>query len=309
MNKTIKPKYLKKGDQVAIVSTARKVSMKEIEPAISLLQSWGLIAIVGKSIGAAQNQFAGSDALRALDFQEMLDNPEIKAIWCARGGYGTVRIIDHLNFNVFKKQPKWIVGYSDVTVLHSHVHTLGFETIHAEMATAITKKTGLTKSSLQNALFGKSHIIKYETQDTFNKKGISSGQLIGGNLSVLYSLFGSLSSIQTQGKILFIEDLDEYLYHIDRMMQNMKRNGYFDQLAGLIIGGIDEMRDNTKAFGFKSDNPFGKTAKEIVSEIVSPFNFPVCFDFPSGHLENNIALTLGREVKLEVQETTVKVTN
>ncbi|MEX2350558.1 MAG: LD-carboxypeptidase [Flavobacteriaceae bacterium] len=304
----IRSEYLKKGDQVAIVSTARKISLEEIEPAIALLKSWGLKANVGKTIGAAENQLAGSDALRISDFQIMLDNPEIKAIWCARGGYGTVRIIDHLDFTEFKKHPKWIVGYSDVTVLHSHVHNLGYETIHAEMAMEIAKKTSLTRSSLRNALFGKLDTLKYHLQDTSSRKGIAKGQLSGGNLSVLYSLCGSVSAIDTKGKILFIEDLDEYLYHIDRMMQNMKRNGYFEQLAGLIVGGMSDMRDNTEAFGFKADNPFGKTAKEIIAEAVSEYDFPVCYDFPAGHMENNIALIMGSEVKLEVQASKVILT-
>tara|TARA_R110000850_G_scaffold277058_1_gene421840 strand:+ start:62083 stop:63006 length:924 start_codon:yes stop_codon:yes gene_type:complete len=304
----IKPEHLKKGDAVAIVSTARKISLEEIEPAIALLKTWGLKAVVGKTIGVAENQFAGSDALRISDFQEMLDNPDIKAIWCARGGYGTVRMIDHLDFTPFKKHPKWIVGYSDVTVLHSHLHKLGYETIHAEMAREITKKTSLTRSSLRNALFGKSHIIKYEIQDASSRQGRAKGQLIGGNLSVLYSLFGSPSAVNTDGKILFIEDLDEYLYHIDRMTQNMKRNGYFEKLAGLIVGGMSDMRDNTEAFGFKNDNPFGKTAKDIISEVVSEYDFPVCYDFPAGHMENNIALIMGRDVNLEVQASKVILT-
>lgn len=304
-----RPEYLIKGDQVALVSTARKISVEELKPAMDLLKSWGLKAVVGKTIGAEENQFAGSDALRVSDLQHQLDNPEIKAIWCARGGYGTVRIIDQLDFSNFNKRPKWIIGYSDVTVLHSHLHNLGFKTIHAEMALEITKKTSMTRSTLRNALFGKSHIIKYEIQNTFFRQGIAKGQLVGGNLSVLYSLCGSPSAIDTKGKILFIEDLDEYLYHMDRMMQNLKRNGFFEQLSGLIVGGMNAMRDNTKAFGFKTDNPFGKTAREIVSETITGYNFPVCFDFPAGHMENNIALTMGKEVKMEVKDSSVILTN
>lgn len=298
----IKPSYLKKGDTVAIVSTARKISPEEIEPATTLLKSWGLKVVVGKTIGAAENQFAGSEAFRASDMQQMLDNPEIKAIWCARGGYGSVQIIDRLDWTTFKKQPKWIVGYSDVTVFHSQLHTLGFETIHAEMAMDITKKTGLTKSSLRNALFGKIHKIKYELPDSSGRTGIAKGLLVGGNLSVLYSLCGSASSIDTRGKILFIEDLDEYLYHIDRMMQNLKRNGKLDGLAGLIVGGMNSMRDNTQAFGFNTDNPYGKTIKEIINEAIAGYDFPVCFDFPAGHIENNLALGFGREVELKVSD-------
>lgn len=303
-----KPEHLKKGDQVAIISTARKISMEEIKPAMALLESWGLKAVVGRSVGATEYQFAGSDNLRISDFQMMLDNPGIKAIWCARGGYGTVRIIDQLDFTVFKKHPKWIVGYSDVTVLHSHLHNMGYETIHAEMAMEITKKSDLTRSSLHNALFGKLQSLKLDLQDTSYRKGIGEGLLTGGNLSVLYSLCGSPSAIDTRGKILFIEDLDEYLYHLDRMMQNLKRNGYFKQLAGLIVGGINDMRDNTQAFGFKTDNPYGKTAKEIIAEAVEDYDFPVCFDFPAGHLENNLALNMGHEVILEVQDSKVTLT-
>lgn len=300
-----KPENLKKGDQVAIVSTARKISLKEIEPAIALLKSWGLKAVVGKTIGASENQFAGSDDLRISDFQMMLDNPEIKAIWCARGGYGTVRIIDHLNFIAFKKHPKWIVGFSDVTVFHSHIHKLGFETLHSPMPIDIEKQSQEAISCLRKALFGEDYEIFYNTQNSMSKPGIAEGQLVGGNLSMLYSLCGSPSAIDTDGKILFIEDLDEYLYHIDRMLQNLKRNGMLQNLSGLIVGGMDAMRDNTKAYGFKTDNPFGKTANEIIAEAVTEYDFPVCFDFPAGHHTNNRTLFFGREVKLEVQASKV----
>ncbi|MEX0996823.1 MAG: LD-carboxypeptidase, partial [Flavobacteriaceae bacterium] len=293
---------LKKGDAVTIVSTARKISKDEIQPAIDLLKSWGLIPVLGKTIGAEENQFAGSDTFRESDFQSMLDNPEIKAIWCARGGYGTVRILDRLDFSEYKKSPKWIVGYSDVTVLHSHLHNLGYETLHAPMPVDVAKQSDEAVSCLKKTLFGEELTINYDSRDTRSRPGIGVGQLVGGNLSILYSLCGSASAIDTKGKILFIEDLDEYLYHIDRMMQNLKRNGYFEELAGLIVGGMDDMRDNTKAFGFKTDNPFGKTAKEIIDEVVSDYDFPVCFDFPAGHTNDNRALILGREVELIVSD-------
>jgi len=291
---------LQKGDQVAIVATARKILKSELQPAIALLESWGLKVVLGKTIGVEDNQFAGKDAFRESDLQEMLDNPTIKAIWCARGGYGTVRIIDNLDFTKFKKHPKWIVGYSDVTVLHSHIHNLGFETLHAPMPIDIGRQGDEAVSTLKKGLFGEEFMIRYDLKEYRSRPGKAVGQLVGGNLSMLYSLCGSPSAIDTKGKILFIEDLDEYLYHIDRMMQNLKRNGYFEQLAGLIVGGMDDMRDNTKAFGFKTDNPFGKTAKEIISEAVSEYHFPVCFDFPAGHTNDNRTLIFGREVKLEV---------
>lgn len=293
---------LQKGDRVALVSTARKITIEEIQPAIDLLKSWGLIPVIGKTIGAEEHQFAGSDTFRVSELQEMLDNPEIKAVWCARGGYGTVRIIDQLDFSNFKKNPKWIVGFSDVTVLHSHLHTLGFETLHAPMPIAIGKQSEEAISALKRAFFGENLSFNYHTRDLLSRPGIGVGELVGGNLSMLYSLCGSPSAIDTKGKILFIEDLDEYLYHIDRMMQNLKRNGYFEQLEGLIVGGMDGMRDNTVVFGFKSDNPYGKTAKEIIADVVSAYSFPVCYDFPAGHTNDNRALVLGRNVILEVGE-------
>ena len=298
----ITPRFLKQGDSVAIVSTARKVSKEELVPALDLLEKWGLKVILGKTIGAEDNQFAGSDEIRAEDFQEMLDNPEIKAIWCARGGYGTVRIIDKLDFSSFRKNPKWIVGYSDVTVLHSHIHNLGVETLHAQMPLEIEKKTNETVESIRKVLLGEKYSISYsantdkeasgETLREVGRPGLVNGQIIGGNLSILYSLCGSNSALKTDGKILFIEDLDEYLYHIDRMMMNLKRNGMLDDLAGLIVGGMTKMNDNAI--------PFGKTAKEIIFDMVKEFDYPVCFDFPAGHIEDNRALILGRKVKLEV---------
>lgn len=292
---------LQKGDQVAIVSTARKISQNEIQPAVLLLEQWGLSVVIGKTIGAEEHQFAGGDALRVADFQLMLDNPDIKAIWCARGGYGTVRIIDQLDFSTFKKHPKWIIGYSDVTVLHSHVHNLDFETLHAPMPVDIAKQSDEAIAKLYDLLFGIAVHYQFSSHPK-NMTGIASGQVVGGNLSILYSLCGSRSAVTTNGKILFIEDLDEYLYHIDRMLQNLKRNGLFDDLSGLIVGGMSDMRDNTKAFGFAHDNPFGKTAVEIISELVSAYSFPVCFDFPAGHTQNNQALVLGREMQLEVND-------
>ncbi|SDX60613.1 muramoyltetrapeptide carboxypeptidase [Lutibacter oricola] len=287
----IQPAFLQKNDTVAIVSTARKITLEEIQPAINLLKSWGLNVEIGKTIGLEENQFAGSDAERVTDFQKMVDNPKIKAIWCARGGYGTVRIIDKLDFTEFKKNPKWIIGYSDVTVLHSHVHNLGFQTLHATMPINVESNSENALSSLKSALFGES--ISYKiTSSKENKIGNTKGVLVGGNLSMFYSLLGSNSSVNTNGKILFIEDLDEYLYHIDRMLMNLKRNGYFNNLKGLIVGGMTDMHDNAI--------PFGKNAKEIILDAVSEYHFPIVFDFPAGHLNDNRALVLGRKVELEV---------
>ena len=294
----IRPSYLKEGDTVAIVSTARKVSKKELLSAITILKNWRLKVVLGTSIEAEEHQFAGNDKLRTTDFQAMLDHPEINAIWCARGGYGTVRIIDQLDFSNFKKHPKWIIGYSDVTVLHSHLHQLGIETLHAQMPVSIETKPEVTINSIKATLFGEQYGIKIPSEKN-NITGKASGQLIGGNLSILYSLCGSPSALNTKGKILFIEDLDEYLYHIDRMLQNLKRNGTFDELEGLIVGGMTQMHDN--------DIPFGKSTEEIILSICSDYNFPIAFNFPAGHVEDNRALIMGREVSLEIDKTNVKL--
>ncbi len=293
----ISPRLLKSGDTIAIVSTARKVSKKELEPAIDLLEKWGLKIVLGKTIEAENNQFAGDDVLRTNDFQEMLDDPGIKAIWCARGGYGTVQIIDQLNFSNFIKHPKWIIGYSDVTVLHSHIHNFGIETLHAQMPVEIEEKTDDTRLSIKQALFGEKYEISYNSKDSSTRLGRVNGQLVGGNLSILYSLCGSPSAINTEGKILFIEDLDEYLYHIERMLQNLKRNGMLENLKGLIVGGMNQMNDNSI--------PFGKTPQEIILDICDEYNFPIAFDFPAGHGKENKATIMGREVVLNVSNKNV----
>ncbi len=290
----VTPPYLKTGDTVGIVSTARKISEIELQPALELLSDWGLNTKLGRTIGSQHDQFAGDDALRASDLQMMLDNPEIKAIWCARGGYGTVRLIDTLDFKCFSANPKWIIGYSDITVLHSHINARGIETLHAQMPLDIEKKSNDTAESIRETLFGRSYNIEVENLSDLCRIGQAKGELVGGNLSVLYSICGTHSALNTNGKILFLEDLDEYLYHIDRMVQNLKRNGLLDNLKGMIVGGMTDMNDNTI--------PFGKTAEEIVADIVSEYNFPVCFNFPAGHLHDNRALIFGRKVTLDVSK-------
>ncbi|WGF93612.1 S66 peptidase family protein [Aequorivita marisscotiae] len=293
----ITPNRLQKNDTVGIVSTARKISKEELKPALQLLESWGLKAVLGKTIGAEENQFAGSDDLRAADFQQMIDDPKIKAIWCAKGGYGTVRIIDKLDFSNFRKNPKWVIGYSDVTALHSHIHTLGIETLHAQILQNLENKSKATSTSIKEILFGGDYEISIASNEKLNTLGAAQGPLVGGNLSLIYSLCGSNSSLNTEGKILFIEDLDEYLYHIDRMMMNLKRNGMLQNLSGLIVGGMTNMHDNAV--------PFGKTAEEIIFDLVSEYNFPVCFNFPVGHINDNRALILGREVELKVTKNNI----
>lgn len=296
----VTPPALIYGDKVGLVATARKISLKELEEGLQLIKSWGLVPVIGKTIDASDDQYAGTDTERAQDFQEMLDNPEIKAIWCARGGYGSVRIIDQIDFYKFVKYPKWIVGYSDVTVFHSHIHKIGFKTIHGTMPVSIPDNTAFAKATLKQALFGEQPTINYETFHTLNRQGITKGTLVGGNLSMLYSMCGSNSALDTEGKILFIEDLDEYLYHVDRMVMNLKRNKMLDHLSGLIVGGMTKMHDNRI--------PFGKTAQEIVMDAIGECEYPVAFDFPSGHVDDNRALIMGATVTLEVTKNNCTLT-
>lgn len=293
------PAYLKPGDTVAIISTARKITKSELNPALKLLAKMKLKAVLGHTIGAEEHQFAGSDSLRTRDFQAMMDNPNVKAIWCARGGYGTVRILDGLNFSGFRENPKWIIGYSDITALHSHIHNFGIETLHAQMPLDIEKKSQEAQEGVFQVLFGNKYSITAVSENEENKTGQAKGILVGGNLSVLYSLCGSPSEINTDGKILFLEDLDEYLYHIDRMFQNLKRNGLFDNLAGLVIGGFTQLHDNTI--------PFGKTIEKIVKDTTGDANYPVCFNFPAGHVKDNRALIFGRQAQLEVATHTISL--
>ncbi|WP_395045577.1 LD-carboxypeptidase [Flavobacterium sp.] len=288
----IAPPYLKKGDTIAIVATARKNIEDNLQPAISWLKNWGLEVVIGSTIGLDKNQLAGTDEQRAADFQTQLDNPNIKAIWCVRGGYGTVRMLDLLDFTKFKQSPKWIVGFSDVTVLHSHLNTMGYQSIHGIMPVS-SKATEDAKESLRKSLFGES--LKYTVPcDQMNRYGKASGVLVGGNLSILYSLFGSPSAIDCTDKILFIEDLDEYLYHIDRMMMNLKRNGCLESLKGIIVGGMTKMKDN--------DIPWGKNALEIIDDVTKTYKIPIIYNFPAGHLADNHALILGRKISLEAND-------
>lgn len=295
--KMIFPPNLKKGDTVAIVATARKNIEDNLKPAISWLKNWGLEVVVGSTIGLDNNQLAGTDEQRAADFQEQLDNPNIKAIWCVRGGYGTVRMIDLLDFTKFKQSPKWIVGFSDVTILHSHLNTMGFASIHGIMPVS-SKASEEAKETLRKALFGEP--IEYTVPCEFmNKYGTAKGELVGGNLSILYSLFGSPSAIDCSDKILFIEDLDEYLYHIDRMMMNLKRNGCLESLKGIIVGGMTKMKDN--------EIPWGKNALEIIQDVTKNYNIPVIYNFPAGHMADNRALIFGKQVTMEVNDLESKV--
>ena len=292
------PPSLQKGDTIAILSTARKNIDDNLKPAIDLLHSWGLEVVIGKTIGLDNNQLAGTDAERAADFQQQLDNPNIKAIWCVRGGYGTVRMIDLLDFTKFKQSPKWIVGFSDVTVIHSYINNLNIATIHGAMPITVGKASVESIESLRKSLFGES--LNYEIPfDAANRLGNTKGEIVGGNLSILYSLMGSNAQIDCKGKILFIEDLDEYLYHIDRMMMSLKRCGCFDGLNGLIVGTMTKMKDN--------DIPWGKNANQIIEDVTKGYSFPILYNFPAGHFRDNRALIFGKQVSLELNATTSKL--
>ncbi len=288
---TIKPAFLVKGDKIAIVCTARKFSSAEAKLALDLLDSWGLVGVLGQTIDLDNHQLGGSDLQRAQDFNRQLSDPTIKAIWCARGGYGSVRIIDQIDFTILKNNPKWIIGFSDVTVFHNHLNSLGIATIHGIMAFSVVNALAESKQSLHQALFGEPLAYTIESSSS-NILGQSRAELVGGNLSIIYSLLGSESAIDTKGKILFIEDLDEYLYHLDRMMYNLKRNGLLKDLKGLIVGGMTKMHDNAI--------PFGQDAKQIIYSLVKEYNYPVIFDFPSGHGVQNNAMIFGETIKMEV---------
>ena len=289
---------LRKGDTVALVATARKNILPNLQPAIDLLESWGLQVLLGQTIGLDNHQLAGSDEQRAADLQAQLDNAEVKAIWCVRGGYGTVRMIDLVDFNVLAKQPKWIIGFSDVTVLHAHLHQLGLASIHGLMPVNVEKASPDALESLRKILFNEP--LRYELPyQPENQLGTATGELIGGNLSILYSLMGSASQLDGDSKILFIEDLDEYLYHLDRMCMGLKRSGLFAQLSGVILGTFSQMHDN--------EIPWGKSAYEILDEHLSPLNIPIAYHFPAGHIADNRALPFGKMAHLHVDAAGTKL--
>ncbi|NVO86353.1 S66 peptidase family protein [Hymenobacter terrestris] len=288
----IAPPFLRPGDLVAIVGTARKVSHAEMAAAVTILTGWGLRVTLGESIAAAHHQFAGPDELRARDFQQQLDNPEVRAIICARGGYGTTRIIDELDFTAFARHPKWVAGFSDITALNSHLLRLGYESIHGVMAFIFDQAGGEESlESLRRALFGEP--VAYAVPlHPLNRPGIATGELTGGNLTLLQHLIGTPSDCPTAGRILFIEDVAEYLMSVDRMLVHLDRTGKLRDLAGLLVGHFTDSQDNAI--------PFGQTAYEIIDTYARRYNFPVAYGFPVGHEPQNLALICGRAARLEV---------
>lgn len=294
------PPYLKPGDCVGICSPAGYIALNEIQPAVLLLQSWGFRVQIGSSVGKKDFTYGGRDEERLVDLQQMLDDQEINAVMCARGGYGLVRILRQLRFDQFAAHPKWVIGFSDVTVLHNHINrNFNVATIHSKMCnsfpsewTAADPVQIATILSVRQALTGED--FKYQVPAmSFNRYGRAEGQLVGGNLSIIASLSGTDSDLDTRGKILFLEDTGEYLYSIDRMFWNLKLSGKLEKLAGLVIGGFKLKPDD-------AGDEFGQSVYEIVMEKIKEYNYPVCFDFPVGHQKNNFALKCGVRHVLEV---------
>jgi muramoyltetrapeptide carboxypeptidase len=288
-----KPPYLKPGDTVGICCPAGFMKAEDIQPALLKLTEWGFNTKIGSTIGKKDFTFGGTDAERLTDLQQMLDDKTIKAILFARGGYGGVRIIDKLNFKKFDKYPKWIIGFSDATVFHSHINEkYRVATIHSKMCNSFPGDWNLAETVQKETIESINKCLKGErmkylfTPNEKNKTGLAVGELVGGNLKTLESLAGSDSDINTKDKILFVEDTGEYLYSIDRMFWNLKRSGKLEKLKGLIIGGFKIKPDD-------AGEEFGKTVEDIVLEKVSEYNYPVCFDFPVGHQKNNFALKCG----------------
>ncbi|MFN6943367.1 MAG: LD-carboxypeptidase [Cytophagaceae bacterium] len=294
---SIAPPFLKKGDKVAVVAPAKKIVREEILPGLEILKSWGLQVITGKYLYNEYNQFAGTDGERLEDLQQLIDDPNIKGVFAARGGYGTNRIIDKLDFSGFKNNPKWIIGFSDLTILLNHVHQWGIESIHGPMPLLFGDKT--TKESLEylrKILFGEN--IEYLIPgNRLNIRGIGSGELIGGNLSILCTMIGTPSDVNSEGKILFLEEIDEHIYHLDRMMVMLKRAGKLKGLSGMLIGHMSDMKESG----------FGKTYQEVILEHTQAYNFPICFGFPAGHEPKNYPILIGKKAVLEVQEETVRL--
>ena len=288
------PPYLQKGNTIGITCPAGYMAKDKAQTCIETLQQWGFEVMVGKTLGSSSvNYFSGTDEERLNEFQAMLDDDSINAILCGRGGYGVSRIIDQLDFTRFKKKPKWIIGYSDITVLHAHIYS-NFKTasIHAPMAAAFNNGENRNEyiESLHKAIIGKKANYKCAAHP-FNKLGTATGELVGGNLSLLAHLVGTPSDIQTKNKILFIEDIGELIYSTDRMLYQLKRSGKLDNLAGLIIGGFTDVKD--------TERPFGKTIEEVINDVVKEYDYPVCFNFPVSHSKENYALKVGASYELK----------
>lgn len=302
---SIIPPYLSPGDTITIIPTARAITVEELQEGIALAEGWGLKVRLGAGIGRKRFQQAGTDRERATDLQTAINDPEVKAIWCARGGYGTIRLMDHVDLAPLRAHPKWLIGFSDVTVLHNALTDLGVASLHGQMPFAIGGKTEESREGLRRVLMegvascqlsvvsGGSRTANCQLL-TANRAGVCEGVLTGGNLSILHSLRGTRYDIDPRGRILFLEDLDELRYHADRMIQNLRHGGWFSGLAGLIVGGMTGMRDKNP------DDPFGMEVEQMIAEVVAPYGYPVCYGFPAGHIADNRPLVLGTKAKLSV---------
>ncbi len=295
-----KPPQLQQGDAIALVALASQTPLESLQPAIAVLENWGLKVVLGQSVTTSFSNFYETETVRLNDFQIFLDDAEIKAIFSVRGGYGSYHLLDKIDFKKFKKHPKWIVGYSDITAVHAHLHHLGIESIHGTMPKSFLQEGGEESlATLRKLLFGET--IHYQIKPyQLNRNGVGKGQIIGGNLALICSLIGTKSEIDTKNKILFIEDIDEHLYRIDRMICQLKRANKLSNLAGLIVGDFSNATDGVI--------PFGKTFQEIIAGAVSEYDYPVCFGFPIGHEANNWAIPCGREVLLSVNSYQCTVT-
>jgi muramoyltetrapeptide carboxypeptidase len=299
--KSKRPRYLNGGDTIGITCPAGYITNEEIASSVTQMRSWGFNVVIGKTVGARDFTFGGTDEERLQDFQQMLDDPNIHAIMCARGGYGAVRIVDQLDFRGYRSAPKWIIGFSDITILHCHINSnFKIATIHSKMCNSFPSDWSQaepiqveTINSIQQALTGEK--MKYQAiYNAGNRTGTAIGELIGGNLRCIENLAGSKSEIETAGKILFLEDTGEALYSIDRMFYNLKRSNKLNKLKGLVIGGFKLKADD-------GADGFGKTLIDIVMEKVGEYGYPVCFDFPVGHQKANFALKCGVKHMLEVK--------
>jgi muramoyltetrapeptide carboxypeptidase len=293
----ITPTYLQAGDTVGIVAMASKLERDSIHAAVEKLTAWGLNVIIGDSVGASDFTFSGTDGVRLQDFQAMLDNPEVRAVFSARGGYGSSRIIDAVDFTGFQHSPKWVVGFSDITAIHGKIQNIGYQSIHGPMPKTMLWDAA-SDDSLRKVLFGERIDYKFPV-DTLNRMGETTGRLIGGNLALLVHNIGSASEVSFDGKILFIEDVGEYLYNIDRMMVQLVRAGKLSNLAGLLVGQFSDVKEN--------DEPFGKTAYEIIAEHTSGHSYPIAFDVPIGHTNENFAVRCGEMMSLQVAEKNVEL--
>lgn len=295
MPELIRPNALEKGDTICIVPTARAITEKELDDGITLAESWGLNVTLAENVGKKAYQFGGSDQERAKAFIDAWMNPEIRAIWCARGGYGTIRMLQNIHDLNLKTDPKWLVGFSDITALHSYLNNAGLMSIHAQMPFAIGNKSEETKNSICDALFGRSKPI-VKAPHHLDQIGETEGVLTGGNLSVLYSLRGTHYDLDVSDKILLLEDLDELLYHVDRMAQNLRAGGWDKKIKGLVVGGMSDMWDKNP------DDPFGANAEQIIHKALGRTDIPIAFGFPVGHLNDNRALRFGEKIKLSVND-------